>query len=436
MVPALLATARGALWLSADGEIERLSAPEAALRAAGVFPLVVHGPATAARLGLDSLAARDLLELYAFVRPATFCLPTVRGLCEALDLSCDDELAALPKIAQALLGELEDMAALASSDLKDTALTMARGDWPWGADVLQALGLDQPAKKPRPAAGLDVWRLLPNWEEPPPATPPGSEPVEPREARLRLAQMVSAGPNIAEARPTQSDYASAASEAFAPREEEDKPKVVLVEAGTGVGKTLGYVAPASLWAEKNGAPVWIATFTRNLQRQIDNELDRLHRDSAEKRRRVVIRKGRENYLCLLNFQEAVMRTGLVPENAVGLGLLARWALASRDGDMIGGDLPAWLLDLLGRGRLGRLADRRGECIYSACEHYRKCFVERTIRRASTADIVIANHALVMVQAAMGGLDDATPPTRYVFDEGHHLFDAADSAFGEHLSGIE
>ena len=104
--------------------------------------------------------------------------------------------------------------------------------------------------------------------------------------------------------------------------------------------------------------------------------------------------------------------------------------------MIGGDLPAWLLDLLGRGRIGRLADRRGECIYSACEHYRKCFVERTIRRARQADIVIANHALVMVQAAMGGLDDATRPLRYVFDEGHHLFDAADGAFGAHLSGVE
>jgi ATP-dependent DNA helicase DinG len=396
----------------------------------------VHAPATAARLGLDSLPARDLLELYAFVRPARFCLPTPRGLAEALDIDSTDELAALPKIAQALLDELDDMAALASPEMKDTALAMARGNWPWAADVLKALGLDPVAKKPRPGAGLDVWKSLPAWEEPPPPTPPGSLPVEPREARLRLAQMISAGPNMAEARPTQSDYASAASEAFAPREEEDKPKVVLVEAGTGVGKTLGYVAPASLWAEKNGAPVWIATYTRNLQRQIDNELDRLHRDSAEKRRRVVIRKGRENYLCLLNFQEAVMRTGLVPENAVGLGLLARWALASRDGDMIGGDLPAWLLDLLGRGRITRLADRRGECIYSACEHYKKCFVERTIRRARQADIVIANHALVMVQAAMGGLDDATRPLRYVFDEGHHLFDAADSAFGAHLSGVE
>ena len=42
---------------------------------------------------------------------------------------------------------------------------------------------------------------------------------------------------------------------------------MLVEAGTGVGKTLGYVAPASLWAEKNGAPVWIATYTRNTKRR-------------------------------------------------------------------------------------------------------------------------------------------------------------------------
>lgn len=438
--PALIATARGALWRTPDGAVERLSAGEAGLRAIGSLPLVCHAPAVAARLGLEDLRARDLLALFAFVRPARFCLPTVRGLCEAMELALpstpEEELAALPSIARALVDELEDMAALASPELRDTALAMARGQWEWGETVLAALGIEQGSKRPRPGAGLDIWKSLPVWEEPPPAPPPGSMPVEPREARLRLAQLVSAGSNIAEARPTQSDYASAASQAFAPREEEDKPHVVLVEAGTGVGKTLGYVAPASLWAEKNGAPVWIATYTRNLQRQIDNELDRLHRDSAEKRRRVVIRKGRENYLCLLNFQEAVMRTGLVPENAVGLGLLARWALASRDGDMIGGDLPAWLLDLIGRSRVQRLADRRGECIYSACEHYRKCFVERTIRRARQADIVIANHALVMIQAAMGGLDDGTRPLRYVFDEGHHLFDAADGAFGAHLSGVE
>jgi ATP-dependent DNA helicase DinG len=444
--PALIATARGALWRAADGSIERLKPAEAVARAKGSLPLVCHAPAVAARLGVEEIHARDLLELFAFVQPAVFCLPTPRGLCEALDLPLpgtpEEEVASLPEIARALLDALEDMAAFASAEFQDIARAMARGNWAWGDVVMAALGLnnggltDAAAKKARPGAGLDVWRSLPQWEEPPPAPPPGSLPVEPREARLRLAQLVSAGANLAEARPTQSDYASAASQAFAPREEEGKPNVALIEAGTGVGKTLGYVAPASLWAEKNGAPVWISTYTRNLQRQIDGELDRLHRDSAEKRRRVVIRKGRENYLCLLNFQEAVQRSALAPENAVGLGLLARWALASRDGDMIGGDLPAWLLDLIGRGRVGRLADRRGECIYSACEHYRKCFVERTIRRARQADIVIANHALVMIQAAMGGLDDATRPTRYVFDEGHHLFDAADGAFGAHLSGVE
>ncbi len=79
---------------------------------------------------------------------------------------------------------------------------------------------------------------------------------------------------------------------------------MLAEAGTGVGKTLGYIAPASLWAEKNEGPVWLSTFTRNLQHQIDSELDRLYPTPKRKAEHVVIRKGRENYLCLLNFEEA------------------------------------------------------------------------------------------------------------------------------------
>jgi len=88
-----------------------------------------------------------------------------------------------------------------------------------------------------------------------------------------------------------------------------------------------------------------------------------------------------------------------------------------------------------------LADRRGECIHGACPHYRRCFVEHTIRRARTAELVVANHALVMMQAAHGftdgaGVDGTDVPTRYVFDEGHHVFDAADSAFSTELSGVE
>jgi ATP-dependent DNA helicase DinG len=123
-------------------------------------------------------------------------------------------------------------------------------------------------------------------------------------------------------------------------------------------------------------------------------------------------------------------------DAVALGLMARWIGATRDGDMVGGDLPGWLPELAGRAQTVGLADRRGECIHAACPHYHRCFIEKSVRRARRARLVIANHALVMIQAALGGLDDAYLPTRYVFDEGHHLFEAADNAFSAALSGQE
>ena len=211
---------------------------------------------------------------------------------------------------------------------------------------------------------------------------------------------------------------------------------MLAEAGTGVGKTLGYLAPASVWAEKNGAPVWVSTYTRNLQHQIDQELDRLFPEPATKSNRVVVRKGRENYLCLLNMEEAARGVGVRRRDAVALGLMARWAAYSRDGSLTGGDFPAWLVDLLGPGRTIGLSDHRGECIYSACDHFKRCFIEKNIRKARRAEIVVANHALVMTQMARGLMEEGGGPTRFVFDEGHHLFDAADSAFSAHFTGHE
>jgi ATP-dependent DNA helicase DinG len=441
--PALATHPRGAVWLSADGELNALSHGEAARRSRATPPLLCHRNAVAARLGVDPFPAYDLLELFAFVRPARFVVPTVRGLAETLGLPTprthEDEAATLPAAAAHLLAELarRDRAEgeAKRTELRGIALVMARAGWLWGPSVLAAIGA---GGEKAPVNALAVWERLPEWQETAPEPPAGSHPVEPAEARGRLAEML--GPS-AEERPSQADYASAAALAFAPRELEGVPRAVLAEAGTGTGKTLGYIAPASLWAEKNQAPVWISTYTRNLQRQLDAELDRLYGDPAVKARKVVIRKGRENYLCLLNFEEATARLraaslGSGTAEAVALGLMARWALATRDGDMVGGDLPGWFSDLLGRSRTLGLGDRRGECIYAGCAHYRKCFIERTIRRARKADIVVANHALVMVQAAMGGLDDGNPPLRTVFDEGHHVFDAADSAFSALLSGAE
>lgn len=181
--------------------------------------------------------------------------------------------------------------------------------------------------------------------------------------------------------------------------------------------------------------MWLSTYTKNLQRQIDRELDRLFPDAAEKAAKVVLRKGRENYLCLLNLEDASQGGAARPQDMVPLSLIARWAGATRDGDLAGGDFPAWAVDLHGRGRTLGLTDQRGECIHAACPHYRKCFIERSVRKSRKAEMVIANHALVMIQAALGE-DESQKPLRYVFDEGHHLFEAADSAFAAHLTGQE
>ncbi len=436
--PVLWPAPRRCVWISRDGEIEEIGRREAAARARAEPPLVCHARSAARRLGCEPFPARDVLELFAFVHPARFVPPTPRGLAEFLDLDPPEgrvgEALVLPRAAAALLDDLA-----ARSDDRDAApvlLAMRDCGWPWAEAALAALGIAEPAAPgPVRSGGLAAWRRLAEWAEHPPEPPPGSAPVESGEARARLARLLGAG---AEARPSQADYASAVAAAFRPRENPDEPMVVLAEAGTGVGKTLGYVAPASLWAEKNGAAVWISTYTRNLQRQIDGELDRLYPDPAAKARKAVVRKGRENYLCLLNLEDAARALPAAPGGGAALGLVARWAAATRDGDLAGGDFPAWLPGLLGRGRTLGLADRRGECVHSACPHYRKCFVEKSVRSARRADLVIANHALTMVQAALAGPGGGggAPPTRYVFDEGHHVFDAADGAFSARLSGVE
>jgi ATP-dependent DNA helicase DinG len=430
--PALAVGATRAAWLARDGELATVTLDEAAELAQRDPPLIVHGRFVARRLGLDRLPALDLLELFAFVHPATFCLPTPRGLARALDLPAprdlEDEAALLPRLVGALLDDAVEGRIDRSSDPVEIAQALHEARWPWAAPLLAALGI--PAAPPRTRGALQVWNRLPEWRDEAPPDPPGSQPVDPVDARRRLAELTGAA---AEPRPSQADYASAVSLAFAPRQEEGAPVAVLAEAGTGVGKTLGYLAPATLWAESNGAPVWISTYTRNLQHQIDTEAARRWPDPAERARRVVLRKGRENYLCLLNYDDALRGAAASPQTLPALGLMARWTAATRDGDL-GGDLPGWLVDLLGRTRIASLADRRGECVYGACEHHRRCFVERSVRAAREADLVVANHALVMVRAARG--DEADLPTRYVFDEGHHLFDAADSAFAAHLTGME
>ncbi|HET6609562.1 MAG TPA: ATP-dependent DNA helicase [Rhodopila sp.] len=437
--PCVVAGHGRAAILTQDGEVLSLSASDAAATLRKLPPpILVHAPATFRRLGMRPSQAFDLLDLFAFVRPAETAAPTPRGLALALDdprpmRGLEDAVTRLPDLTTLLLNTLAQARdTLLNRDAAPLASRMQQAGWLWGGYVTHALGRPGTAGSNEP---LKVWKILEEWDEVAPLPAPASFPVSAAEARTRLAEML--GPQ-AEQRPGQSDYASAAAAAFAPRETKGDPHLVLAEAGTGTGKTLGYLAPAMLWAEKNKGAVWISTFTRHLQRQIDSELARVIPDPTTRRRRVVVRKGRENYLCLLNLEDAVniASAGFMNQTLIPLGLIARWAKISDDGDIQGGDLPGWLSELYGGALFAGLADRRGECIHAACPHYRRCFVEHTIRRSRTAELVVANHALVMAQAAWGGLDDSTVPTRYVFDEGHHLFEAADSAFSAALSGAE
>ncbi|WP_369060491.1 ATP-dependent DNA helicase [Caulobacter sp. 73W] len=418
--------------------------------------LVAHAGMTARRLGLHSPMRSgrifDALELYAFVRPARFCAPSAAGLALALGLpepkGAVEQAQALRKVCELLLAEIAQTPWPTREEALALAETLAKGGWAWGPPVIGALR-SYPVGNAFRSSGLDVWSRIPEWEDQAPLGEAGSKPISPQGAADRLASLLQRS-GLDEARPSQAEFASETAYAFQPRDREGEPRMMLAEAGTGVGKTLGYLAPASLWAEANGPAVWVSTYTRALQRQIERESASIFPDPAVRAKKAVVRKGRENYLCLLNFQEQSNAGQLGGSDLIGMGLTARWIRASRDGDMTGGDFPAWLPTLFAvqpsmQASAANLVDRRGECVHAGCQHYRVCFVEKAVRASRRADIVIANHALVMTQAAFDGARSAkglktdvetTTLKRIVFDEGHHLFEAADSAFSSALSGAE
>jgi ATP-dependent DNA helicase DinG len=438
-LPALHASHAGC-WLLPGGVpasgngVRAIGKGEAIVAAADTPVLLLNAPLVATRLGYPDLSGLDILELFAFVHPARFLVPTPGGLARALGLDQPESDAAVPALlreaAAHLLAQCESPTWPEREGAWLALQSLARLRWPW-ANLL-------PGRIARPER-QERWLFsrLSEWEEAPERPQPRQVTLANEDVLARLSELTGAG---AEERPSQRDYAAEAAHAFAPRRRQGEPHVLLTEAGTGIGKTLGYLAPAAHWAEEAGGTVWVSTFTKALQRQLRRESARAWPSQRpDGSQPVVVRKGRENYLCLLNLEDA-LQGGFGGRAAILAQLVARWAAYTRDGDMIGGDLPGWLGTLFRQRGIAALSDRRGECIYAGCPHHRKCFIERAARASAQADLVIANHALVMVNAARsasgGGRDAAARPTRIVFDEGHHVFDAADSTFAAALTGAE
>ena len=184
--PALVAAHGRATWLSVDGELSDHDAAGVAALLGDAAPFVCHMPATARRLGVAPFLSFDLLELFAFVRPAAFCIPTPRGLAEALSLAApetrEDDASTLMAAAEALLRE----AAVAPSSGQSSSARergagliemMARAGWAWGEALAHAFSTHDPNMpvegqgKKSGGSPLAVWSDLPEWQEQAPEPP-------------------------------------------------------------------------------------------------------------------------------------------------------------------------------------------------------------------------------------------------------------------------
>ncbi|MCA8933991.1 MAG: ATP-dependent DNA helicase, partial [Rhodospirillaceae bacterium] len=149
--------------------------------------LVCHTPSVQGRIRRSLGSTYDLLELFAFVHPARFCLPTPRGIAEALNLpmprSLEEAALLLPRAAERLLQQLAAPARREASDPAGSAWRMGQGGWPWAPAVLAAVGEPHGVEERRGRRALEIWHKLPEWGQEAPPPPPGQQPVEPAEAR-------------------------------------------------------------------------------------------------------------------------------------------------------------------------------------------------------------------------------------------------------------
>src|SRR3954452_19191052 len=263
-LPALHATHAG-IWLaSGDGEIREASRGEAIARAAETPHIILNAPLVGQRLGYPELSGLDLLELFAFLHPARFAVPTPAGLSKALGLelpSSEAEAAgSLQRIADRLLDVLADSKWSEREGAWTSNATLHRLGWGWAP--LIGARLERPERGERM-----LFSRLKSWEEAGERPPPRMVLVDPFDARAKLDMLT----GRAEAREGQAAMAEAVTKVFAPKPAKGSPNLLLAEAGTGIGKTLAYLAPASLWAEEAGGTVWVSTFTKALQRQLDAE---------------------------------------------------------------------------------------------------------------------------------------------------------------------
>ncbi|MGB3365705.1 MAG: JAB domain-containing protein, partial [Thermodesulfobacteriota bacterium] len=207
--------------------------------------------------------------------------------------------------------------------------------------------------------------------------------------------------------------------------------VSLVEAGTGTGKTLSYLVPAINWALKNEERVVISTNTINLQEQlIDKDIPLLY-DAFDDDFKYSLVKGMRNYLCLLRaetIQEGLFE--MADDDEVGsIDDILEWAKVTEDGSL--SDLSFTPPDSVWE----KVSAESDSCLRARCPYYSRCFFYKSRREIASSQLLIVNHHLLFSDLAIKSASESSeagilPPfKRVIFDEAHHLNDAATSHFG-------
>jgi ATP-dependent DNA helicase DinG len=231
-----------------------------------------------------------------------------------------------------------------------------------------------------------------------------------------------------ESRPAQRSMAEAVADTI------DQGGVLLVEAGTGTGKTLAYLVPAIL----SGQRVLVSTGTKNLQEQIYFKDLAVLRDALGVPFTATYMKGRGNYLCLHRFESfsegaknATLQLFGESASQIFLPIIEEWSKRTETGDRaeiadLPEDLPFW----------GEIAATSENCTGTECPRYTDCFVTRMRSRAADSNLVVVNHHLLCADAAVrqSAYGEVIPECSYaIVDEAHQLEDVATQYFGVAVS---
>lgn len=229
-----------------------------------------------------------------------------------------------------------------------------------------------------------------------------------------------------EFRPQQLEMASAVESAI------EEGRHLLVEAGTGVGKSFAYLLPAIHYAVSKKKRVIISTHTISLQEQlIEKDIPLIQAVYPDEFTAVLV-KGRSNYLCQRRLQQARGRQGMLfdqPEQLESLRAVEQWATQTTDGSLA--DLP----QAPHSGVWERVCAEHGNCLGKKCVYYEKCFWQAAKRRMQSGSVLVVNHALFFSDLAlrMAGVNYLPKYDLAILDEAHTIEDVAADHFGLKIS---